>query len=171
MPLSVRRARQVDYALLPSIERDAAQIFRAHGLDDVAQMEPSGVEVYDRLPEKAAVFVAEDDRQCIIGFAVVTEIDGEAYLKEISVRRAASGKGAGRMLLNQTLAWAAKHYRWMVLTTFADIPFNAPFYRKAGFEVFAPDSAWAELLALRDEERRRDLDKWPRVTMRRRTQQ
>lgn len=162
--VTIRHADKTDYAVLPSVEADAAQAFKEHGLSSIAEMEPAPPEYYVQLPENAAVFVAEEE--AIVGFAVITEIDGQAYLKEISVRRAASGKGVGRALLEHAVSWVAARYRWMVLTTFADLPFNAPFYRKAGFQEFTPDGDWPELKALRIEEHRAGLDVWPRVTMR-----
>jgi hypothetical protein len=92
--VKIRLANKTDYAVLPSVEADAAQVFKEHGLAVIAEMEPAPAEFYAQLSESAAVFVAED--KTIVGFAVITELDGQAYLKEISVRRAASGKGAGR---------------------------------------------------------------------------
>lgn len=163
--VTIRHADKTDYAVLPSVEADAAQVFKEYGLAAIAEMEPAPPEYYSQLPERAAVFVAEDE--AVIGFAVITEIDGQAYLKEISVCRTSSGKGVGRTLLEHAISWAAARYRWMVLTTFADLPFNAPFYRKAGFQEFMPDDDWPELKALRMAEQKSGLDLMPRVTMRR----
>ena len=91
--VTIRHADKTDYAVLPSVEADAAQAFKEHGLAAIAEIEPAPAEFYARLPENAAVFVAEEKKhdRAIVGFAVMTELDGQAYLKEISVRRAASG--------------------------------------------------------------------------------
>lgn len=162
---NIRRAQKTDYSVLPLIEADAAQAFKEWGLTSVAEMEPSPAAFYLQLPENAGIFVSEDKISGITGFSVVTELDGQAYLKEISVRRTASGRGVGQSLLEHAIVWAEARYRWMVLSTFADLPFNAPFYRKAGFQDFTPDDDWPELRALRIAERKAGLDVSPRITM------
>ncbi|MET0556569.1 MAG: GNAT family N-acetyltransferase, partial [Vicinamibacteria bacterium] len=59
----------------------------------------------------------------------------------------------GRALLESTLAWArAAGYRTATLSTFRDVPWNAPFYARVGFRETAPDDASPELRALRAEE-------------------
>lgn len=69
-----------------------------------------------------------------VGFVHVIEGEDFAHLEQISVLPGHGRRGHGR-----TLVEAAKHearvrgqYR-MTLRTFADVPWNAPFYAKCGF--------------------------------------
>ncbi len=81
-------------------------------------------------------WVVEDLDGRILGFACARLEDQALHLHEISVRREAQGQGVGRKLLQQVVD-AARHTgaRELTLTTFADVPWNAPFYAQLGFEV------------------------------------
>ncbi len=161
----IRPARQNEYSHLPDIENDAAQAFREAGLDGIDGLEETAASYYKNLPGRSAVFIAEDKGQ-IIGFSAGYEVDGQAYIREVSVRFTSSGKGAGTALVTALINWAGKTgFSCVTLTTFRDIPFNAPFYRKLGFVPFEPDGNWPELLAIRKKEISRGLDIQPRICM------
>ena len=154
-----------DFATLPVVEKEAAQAFAEVGLADIAAMEPLPASFYDDLPPSAIILVAEYADQ-IKGFCVVIEMDEEAHLKELSVSYNASGKGIGRKLLQDAVRAArAKGYQAMTLTTFADLPFNAPFYQRYGFKPFVPDENRAELKALYEEEKHNELAPYDRIAM------
>jgi hypothetical protein len=53
------------------------------------------------------------------------------------------------------------------LTTFSDVPWNAPLYRHLGFRVLDDDDIGPELRARRADEAARGLDPASRVCMRR----
>ena len=53
------------------------------------------------------LFMAVDERGQRVGFAAVDLVDGEPYLDQLSVRRRAMRKGAGRLLLRQAIACVA----------------------------------------------------------------
>ncbi len=53
----------------------------------------------------------------------------------------------------------------MTLTTFADLPFNAPFYQRFGFKEFVPDKNWPELKALHAAEKHNELGRYKRIGM------
>jgi predicted N-acetyltransferase YhbS len=54
----------------------------------------------------------------------------------MSVSEAFQGQGIGRALLGAAIGWAAAHrFAALTLTTFHDVPWNAPFYSRIGFEV------------------------------------
>ena len=54
----------------------------------------------------------------------------------------------------------------MTLTTFADVPWNAPYYGRLGWRVLSPADLSPGLVRIREHEAARDLDRWPRVAMR-----
>lgn len=55
----------------------------------------------------------------------------------------------------------------LTLTTFADVPWNAPYYARLGFEAVPPERLTPGLRAVRDHEATVGLDAWRRVAMRR----
>ena len=55
----------------------------------------------------------------------------------------------------------------LTLTTFTDVPWNAPYYVRCGFRILADAQLTPGLRAIRDREAAHGLDRWPRVCMRR----
>lgn len=55
------------------------------------------------------------------------------------------------------------------LTTFAEVPWNGPYYARLGFEVLPAERLTEGLRAIRATEAAKGLDAWPRVVMRRRS--
>ena len=165
--IKIRQATVQDYGGLPAMEADAGQLFRAFGIPLIADMPPNPVEYYHELPKSSVVFVARTSSEEIVGFAVGLVIDGQAYLKEVSVKRAVSQQGVGRTLVANIIAWAKeKSFHYLTLTTFRDLPFNAPFYAKLGFQEFVPDHDWSELKKIREQEKKSGMDEYSRLAMR-----
>ncbi len=161
----IRPARPEEFSLLPDIESDAAQAFRNAGLDEIDGLEATPASWYENMPGRNTVYVAEDNGK-VIGFIAGHEGDGQAYLREVSVRYSYSGRGVGAALIKALMSWAREAgFTCMTLTTFRDIPFNAPFYEKLGFKPFKPDNDWQHLLEVREKERQEGLDIAPRICM------
>ena len=57
----------------------------------------------------------------------------------------------------------------LTLTTFADVPWNAPYYTRLGFRTLADSELTDGLREIRRAEAAHGLDHWPRVCMRRAT--
>ena len=77
-------------------------------------------------------------------------------------------RGLGRQLIDHAAAWATREgLAGLTLTTYADVPWNAPYYARLGFATLGEDDLTDGLRAVRTHEIARGLDKWPRVTMRR----
>lgn len=89
---------------------------------------------------RIAAVLTVGDPPC--GFAEMATVDGRAHLNELSVRPAFGRLGLGRDLVAAACEWAAGDgHTEMTLTTFADIPFNAPWYRRLGFGEL-PEAEW-----------------------------
>ena len=84
-----------------------------------------------------------------VGFALLGVLGDDAHLCELDVVPEAAGRGIGRALIARSaeLAAARGHGR-LVLTTFRDVPFNAPFYARLGFREVGGDSAGPALDAI-----------------------
>ncbi len=53
----------------------------------------------------------------------------------------------------------------LTLTTFADVPWNRPYYERLNFHVLADEEIPDGLRRIRLQEKARGLDAWPRVCM------
>lgn len=135
--MRIRPTLERDIQWLPDVERSAAQAFAARpALAWLAQGDVMDCEAHRDFVDAGGSWVVEDLDGRILGFACARLEDQALHLHEISVRREAQGQGVGRKLLQQVVD-AARHTgaRELTLTTFADVPWNAPFYAQLGFEV------------------------------------
>ncbi|MFQ6485421.1 GNAT family N-acetyltransferase [Brachybacterium epidermidis] len=83
----------------------------------------------------------------VVGFVHVLEPAGLAHLEQLSVLPEHGRRGHGRALVEAALSEAAaRGHRAITLRTYAEIPFNAPFYRSCGFEVSQPGSPFLRRL-------------------------
>ena len=77
-------------------------------------------------------------------------------------------RGLGAALLDHAATGAQRHgLAALTLTTFTDVPWNAPYYERLGFRHLCDIELTPGLRAVRAREAKRGLDAWPRTTMRR----
>lgn len=135
------------------VENRAAQLFRAHGHAEVADAPIPDVAWLRTMMDGQEVWVAaERESDAAVGFAVAGAVAGFLHLKELSVDPAHGRKGLGRALVEAVHARArADRLAGTSLTTFRDVPFNAPFYAGLGFAELpladAPEALRAIFLA------------------------
>jgi len=86
--------------------------------------------------------------ETVAGFLLARPQDGQVFVRELDVHPDHAGVRLGARLLEAAGKWAARRGAdWLVLTTFATVPWNAPYYERLGFTAFAPDEAWPDLAA------------------------
>lgn len=167
---TIRATVAGDLALLASIERAAGRRFRQVGLAAVADDEPPSLQAYRQahLGERLWVAVLADE---VVGYGWTEDLDGQPHLEQISVLPTAGGRGVGVALLRRVLGWAAGQdgARSLTLSTFRDVPWNGPWYRRLGFTDVDPSEVathrrWRDLRA---HEASCGLDIDARVIMRR----
>jgi GNAT superfamily N-acetyltransferase len=116
------------------------------------------------------VFVATADGtdDDLLGYAMVELVDDHAHLEPLSVLPEHGRKGIGTQLLDAVAEWARNQgHGEVTLTTFRDLPFNAPLYARRGYEV-VPEDEWTDALReLVAHEATLGLDPSARVVMRR----
>ena len=152
---------------LRAIERAAGSLFAAAGLVEVAAHEPESVEGLAKYIAGGRAWVIADG-ETAIGYSLVDIVDGLAHLEQMSVRPEFGRRGLGAALLEHVCEWArGENFAAITLTTFADLPWNAPFYARHGFVVLAASELGPELRALRETETAHGLDPDRRVCMRR----
>ena len=155
----IRLAGPDDLPALTDIEGAADRLlierFDAHGW-------PPPPTAEERAAADGFILVADDaDTAELVGFAQVLVVDGQAHLEQLSVLPSHGRRGIGRRLVDETLAEAARRrLGHLTLRTYADVPWNAPFYASCGFEPSEPDSPF--LRGLVDVERRLGIDRYGR---------
>jgi predicted N-acetyltransferase YhbS/multimeric flavodoxin WrbA len=163
----IRLARQEDLGLLNGIERAAAARFHQIGLDFVAEMEPLSLDLLQVQQEKGQLWVAVDPTGAAVGFAVAVTVDGVAHLEEVSVRPDHGRRGLGARLVRMVCDWARESgYPAVTLSTFRDVPWNAPFYARLGFQEMTEEELGPGLRAVQAHEMEDGFAMQTRVCMR-----
>jgi len=136
MNIVIRPVEPDEICELGDIERSAGELFRDHGMDDVAEGAVISPEFAISFTRYGAALVADVDGK-LAGFALAAPYDRHAHLYEVSVAQGFQGAGIGRKLVEAVSDWAKeKGFKAMTLSTFSDVPWNAPFYAKLGFRKF-----------------------------------
>lgn len=131
---SVRPGRPDEAKVLRAIEWAAAGSFAQLGMPEIAAGEPTDPAVLVEAAQQGRLQVVQDRQGFAVGFALFQCLDGLAHLREMDVDPAHRGRRLGAALLEAGLAWArAAQLPAMTLITFADVPWNAPYYAKLGF--------------------------------------
>lgn len=80
--------------------------------------------------------VARDDTGHAIGFTLVSIAPSGLYLDQVSVHPDHGKKGIGTLLMNNLTSKARKLGQpQIILSTFRDVPWNAPFYARLGYRI------------------------------------
>jgi ribosomal protein S18 acetylase RimI-like enzyme len=139
-PVLLRSALPEELPALGTLELRAAERFRhsAHPYAvDLPAFDPG---VLGELTRAGNVWVAFTPPNELLGFAVGGTLGPHAYLHELDVAPEHGRRGVGRALIRKVAesAEAAGHTR-LLLSTFSDVPWNAPYYARLGFEVIPLD--------------------------------
>jgi GNAT superfamily N-acetyltransferase len=162
-----RPAREDDLPALREIERAAGRSFAELGMDLVADDEPPTIELLRRYVAAGRAWVHADDRDRPVAYLLADLEDGCAHVEQVSVHPDSAGAGLGRELVEHLMAWAReRRLPAVTLTTFVDVPWNGPYYRRLGFRDLAESELTPELKRIRSEEAARGLDAWPRTALR-----
>ncbi len=167
--MRIRAARLDDLARLEEIERAAGEAFRALGMDLVADDDPASVEELTVYAADGRALVSVGVDNVPIGYLLLDRVDGAAHIEQVSVHPEHARQGIGRALIEAAASWAlARGLGALTLTTYVDVPWNGPYYERLGFRYLEPAEESVGLRAIREQERRRGLDAWPRASMSRR---
>jgi len=167
MDVRIEAARPEQLPALQGIEREAARRFAGLGLVDHLLDETLTLDQLAAHQVAGEVWVLVGDDQPI-GFAVADVVGGTAHLEELDVLPAFGRRGLGRRLVDHVCTWAeARGYPALTLSTFRDVPWNAPLYARMGFRVLEPHEIGPDLHQLRQRERAAGIPIEARVLMRR----
>ena len=167
-PMRVRAVRPAELPVLRDIERAAGESFRAIGMPEIADDEPLPLDVLADYLHNGRAWVADDDGDTPVAYLIADVVDGNLHVEQVSVHPHWGRRGIGRLLLDHLAEHAAATgVPALTLTTFADVPWNAPYYVRCGFRVLDDADLTPGLRAVREREAGHGLDRWPRVCMRR----
>ncbi|MFD7978469.1 GNAT family N-acetyltransferase [Streptomyces sp. NPDC059071] len=168
--MRIRVAAPAELLLLQDIERAAGEAFRPLGMVEIADDEPLPLDVLESYRRAGRAWVAVDATDRPVAYLLTDTVDGAAHIEQVSVHPDAARRGVGRALIEH-LAGAAREQGLtaLTLTTFAEVPWNAPYYTRLGFRrLDEDDPALTEgLRAISRAEAAHGLAAWPRVCMRR----
>lgn len=133
MRAHIRLADDADLTRLAALEAAADTAFDGVLDSSAWGAPPSG---HARLTDPGFILViAEEASGPAVGFAHVIEDGATAYLEQVSVHPGHARQGHGRTLVRAVIAEAsARGFARVTLRTYADVPWNAPFYASLGFE-------------------------------------
>lgn len=165
----IRQGVAAEIDRLREIERLAATRFLATPFAAVAGHAPTAAAVLAERIAAGRLLVATDrDGDAAIGFVMVRPVDAGAYIEEIDVLPAHAGRRIGAALIARVAALAGERgWSALLLSTFRDVPWNAPYYRRLGFAALEDADLSPSLREIRAQHVARGLDEGSRVFMRR----
>ena len=168
MTCEIRPACHADLPALAAIERAALRLFASAGMPELTDAPVLERHEVERYFAEGFVAVASHPADGIVGFVVVRPLGGCAHVQEMDVHPDHGRQGLGRRLLEAALDWSrSAGYAAVTLTTFRDVPWNAPFYARCGFRELPLEEASPELLELRRLEGTYGLPNDRRILMKR----
>jgi GNAT superfamily N-acetyltransferase len=130
----IRRPRPTEIKLLPQIENEADRRYARVGLRRIVDMPPASIASLEQGRRDGRLWVAVSSMGRIVGFALMKQPGGRAWLDQLSVLDAWQGLGFGTTLIDRTAAAArALGHDALYLSTYRDVPWNGPFYARRGF--------------------------------------
>jgi ribosomal protein S18 acetylase RimI-like enzyme len=166
--MHIRVVREAELSLLQHIERASGERFRDVGMPQIADDEPLPLDVLAGYHHAGRAWVGTDATDTAVGYLIADVVDGNLHIEQVSVHPRCGRRGVGRALIDHLADYArATGVPALTLTTFADVPWNGPYYQRCGFVALSDDNLTAGLRAIRQSEAAHGLDRWPRICMRR----
>lgn len=145
--LRLRLGTKTDFDDIDRIGRTAVQRFDSiPELSHIKRVVGLTPEKLQQWLDDGKVFIVEDTskKNGPVGFASAFPKDDVLYVNEVVVDLDCQGKGVGGLLMKAILDWGRERKRnegktsKVTLFTYAEVPWNAPWYRKFGFREVDP---------------------------------
>lgn len=164
----IRAARIAELPVLQGIERAAGRMFCDIGMPEIADYGPWPLLVMAARHDAGLLWVVVGKSGEPVAYLMADLVDGCLQVEQVTVHPGSARRGLGRALLDHAANQAAADgLPALTLTTFAHVPWNAPYYARCGFRVLDDAEITPGLRAIREREAALGLDRWPRVCMRR----
>ncbi|WJV50776.1 GNAT family N-acetyltransferase [Streptomyces flavofungini] len=169
--MRIRAPHHGELTRLQDIERAAGRCFRDIGMPEIADDAPPTLDELAGHRRAGLAWVAvdpADPAEVPVAYLLADRVDGDLHVEQVSVHPDHARHGIGRCLLDHLADRAAADaVPALTLTTFRDVPWNAPYYARCGFVLLDDAELGPGLRAVREKEAAHGLDRWPRVCMRR----
>jgi GNAT superfamily N-acetyltransferase len=167
--MTIRPPHRDELEAMRAIELAAGAAFAEVGMPEIAADEPPSVEELEAFRAAGHAWVATGDGGEPIAYLLAAAVDDGLHVEQVSAHPDHAGQRLGAALIEHLAGVARAEGRSaLTLTTFRDVPWNAPYYARLGFEVVEPAGQGPELAALVARERFAIPGDAPRVAMRRR---
>lgn len=164
--INIRLAGSEHLSVIPAIELAASAMIPEADLPLENRFCVTEDELLKEAQSEARLWVALNDDQRPVGFAMADIVDGSPHLDEMDVIPEFGRQGIGTRLVRTFIDWArSSNFRKVTLITFRHLPWNAPFYEKLGFVSMAPSELGEELASLLRREGEAGIDVGKRVCM------
>jgi GNAT superfamily N-acetyltransferase len=146
----IRIATPEDASSLPEVEFSASRSFLAiPALALLPDGDEMPIETHQRYIAQGTEWVAVKESRELVGFLAAEIVNRDLHIWELAVRREVQNRGIGRQLIEAAEVFAReRHLESMTLTTFSDVPWNAPWYSRLGFEISNGDERLAALVRI-----------------------
>jgi ribosomal protein S18 acetylase RimI-like enzyme len=142
--VGIRPAVPEDLADLARIEVEAGRLFLSVGMPLVAGDEVDGDELLSAVRDRRVWVASYIGRP--VGYVEASTVDGRAHVDQVSVVPEAGRRGIGTALVRRVEDWGRERgLDGTTLTTFRDVPWNGPWYRRLGYRELAEDEIGPEL--------------------------
>jgi GNAT superfamily N-acetyltransferase len=151
---------------LQDVEAAAGRLFATIGMTYVSDDPPPPLRLLREYQRSGRAWVAVDPEDRPVAYLLADLVDGNAHVEQVSVDPSAAHRGIGRSLIDHVTDWTRDQgLSSVTLTTFADVPWNGPYYRRCGFRAVPEAEMGPELAALWAREQARELGRRRRVAM------
>lgn len=137
----IARGTPSDAPRLRQIEVAAGARFRAIGMEEIAEGEPTPATILEERAKAGRLYIAVAAAGEIAGFLIWSPKDGLAYIEEVSVHPDHAGHRLAARLIDELTNDVRSHMPALSLATFRDVPWNAPYYASLGFVEMPQDKA------------------------------
>jgi GNAT superfamily N-acetyltransferase len=150
---------------LQDLQARAGVLFRDVGLASVADNPSTPSEVFLESIGSDLLHVLTIGTQ-FAGFTLAVERGRDCHLEQMSVDPKFARQGIGSALMRHLIELAvARAYARISLSTFVDIPWNAPFYARFGFVPLPAEALSSFLVSVQRDEAEAGLDMARRTIM------
>lgn len=165
--IRIRLASADEIHKVAPVELAAAEAYRTIGMDVIADDEPiSESKLLQAVKEQRLWFAVEYG--VLKAYLLGDFLPQSLHIDQVTVHPDASRRGLGALMIESVSADPRSKERGLItLTSFANVPWNAPYYERIGFTDIAEED-WPEGIAEKvAAEQEAGLAAWPRVVMQR----
>lgn len=163
--IRMRLATLDDISQIAPMERAASEVFREIGMNAIADDAPFSDDVLEKAVADQRLWVATE-YGTLRAYLLAEFLPESLHIEQVTVHPDAAHRGIGAMLIQSVSGDArATALGKITLTTFENVPWNAPYYERLGF-IDIDEAQWPVGIAeIVQAEKDRGLHAWPRVVM------